>query len=398
MTDAATYRIETVDSLAGIDAPSWNLMVPDNHPFLRHEFLEGLERYGCVTEAVGWLPRHFLLYEDKQLLAAIPAYIKTNSFGEFVFDQSWAAAYERVGLNYYPKLVLAVPFTPATGKRLLCRPGANAQPLSKLLLKACVEFAEVNGLSSIHVLFPAEEDRLLLQEAGFLLRMDYQYHWRNHGYRDFEHYLSFFRSHKRKNVRQERRRVQDQGIRFRRLYAHELDEQQLDAVYRFYQSTFAKKGNYPALTADFFRHLARTLGKSIVVMLAEQHGRPIAASVDFRSADTLYGRYWGCDRELDALHFEACFYQGIEYCIEQQLKVFEPGAQGEHKITRGFLPVPTWSAHWLRDERFRSAIAGYLEHEITALQQYRRELDQLSPFRDTAIITSSSDKAGETPD
>ncbi len=387
MANTPTYRIETVDRLAGIDAPNWNRMVPDNHPFLRHEFLEGLEHWGCVTEAVGWLPRHFLLYEKAQLLAAIPAYIKTNSFGEFVFDHSWAAAYERAGLHYYPKLVLAVPFTPATGKRLLCMPGANAQLLSGLLLKACMEYAAANDLSGVHALFPCDQDRQLLEQAGFLLRMDYQYHWRNQEYRDFEHYLSFFRSHKRKNVRQERRRVQDQDIRIRRLYGHALDDQQLAAVYRFYRSTFTKKGNYPALTAEFFQHLARTMGNSMVIMLAEQHGHAIAASVDFRGDDTLYGRYWGCDRELDALHFEACFYQGIEFCIEQRLKVFEPGAQGEHKIARGFLPVPTWSAHWLRDERFHSAIAAYLEQEKTALQQYRRELDQLSPFRDTAIIT-----------
>jgi predicted N-acyltransferase len=284
-------------------------------------------------------------------------------------------------------LVLAVPFTPATGKRLLCMPGADAQRLSRLLLAACMEFAQANKLSGIHVLFPAADDRQLLEQAGFLLRMDYQYHWRNQGYRDFEHYLSFFRSHKRKNVRQERRKVGDQAIHCRRLYSHELTEEQLDTVYRCYQSTFLKKGNYPALTPGFFRHLARTLGNSMVIMLAEQHARTIAASVDFCSNDTLYGRYWGCEQELDALHFEACFYQGIEFCIEQQLKIFEPGAQGEHKIARGFLPAPTWSAHWLRDERFHSAIADYLEREMASLQQYRRELDQHSPFRDTAIIT-----------
>lgn len=361
-------------------------MVPDNHPFLRHEFLAGLEQHGCVTDAIGWIPRHFLLYEGEEMLAAVPAYIKTNSFGEFVFDHSWAAAYERAGLNYYPKLVLAVPFTPVTGKRLLCRPGRDTSRLCGLLLKACMEFAEANELSGIHALFLDSGDRQLLEQSGFLPRMDYQYHWQNHGYNDFEHYLSFFRSHKRKNVRQERRRVQDQSIRFQRLYGHELDDAQLDSVYRFYRSTFVKKGNYPALTPAFFRHLCSALGNAMVIMLAEQHGRPIAASVDFRSNDTLYGRYWGCDRELDALHFEACFYQGIEFCIEQKLRVFEPGAQGEHKIARGFLPQPTWSAHWLRDLRFRSAIADYLQREIEAMRQYRRELDQLSPFKDTAII------------
>jgi predicted N-acyltransferase len=191
-------------------------------------------------------------------------------------------------------------------------------------------------------------------------------------------------------VRQERRRVRDQEVSFRRLYGHELDETQLNSVYRFYHSTFEKKGNYPALTQAFFRHLARTMGNDLVIMLAEQHGRAIAASVDFRSDDTLYGRYWGCDRELDALHFEACFYQGIEYCIEQKLRVFEPGAQGEHKITRGFLPTPTWSMHHLRDAGFQSAVADYLQREIAVLRRHRRELDQLSPFRDAAIIASAT--------
>lgn len=386
MTELPAYRVEIVDALAGIDVQSWNRMVPDNHPFLRYEFLAGLERHGCVSDAIGWIPRHFLLYRGKQLVAAVPAYIKTNSFGEFVFDHPWAAAYERAGLNYYPKLVLAVPFTPVTGKRLLLATETDPEALTRHLIPAVIEFADATGLSGIHALFVPPEDRQLLEQAGFLPRMDYQYHWRNHEYADFEHYLSLFRSHKRKNVRQERRRVRDQDIRLRRLHGHELDEEELNAVYRFYRSTFAKKGNYPALTLDFFHHLAGTMGSSMVIVLAEQHGRAIAASVDFRSDTSLYGRYWGCDRELDALHFEACFYQGIEYCIERKLNAFEPGAQGEHKITRGFLPTPTWSMHRLRDTRFQAAVADWLQREIEALQQYRRELDQLSPFRDTAII------------
>lgn len=386
MTDAHAYRVATVDTLAGVDAQDWNRMVPDNHPFLRYEFLAGLEQHGCVSDAIGWIPRHFLLYDGTVLIAAVPAYIKTNSFGEFVFDHPWAAAYERAGLSYYPKLVLAIPFTPVTGKRLLLAPGTDAQLLAQHLIPAVAAFADNTGLSGIHALFVCPEDRQLLAQAGFLPRMDYQYHWHNREYTDFDHFLSYFRSHKRKNVRQERRRVRDQDIRLRRLHGHELDEAQLDAVYRFYQSTFARKGNYPALTPDFFRHLATAMGSSMVIVLAEHHGRAIAASVDFRGDDTLYGRYWGCDRELDALHFETCFYQGIEYCIEQQLRSFEPGAQGEHKISRGFLPTATWSMHRLRDDRFRPAIADWLQRETEALLQYRRELDQLSPFRDTAII------------
>ncbi|HEY3488198.1 MAG TPA: GNAT family N-acetyltransferase, partial [Gammaproteobacteria bacterium] len=330
--------------------------------------------------------QHFLLYAGDELIAGIPAYIKTNSFGEFVFDHPWAAAYARAGLDYYPKLVLAVPFTPVTGKRLLIKPEADPNLLAQYLIPAVIEFARDTNLSGVHCLFTCETDRHLLQQSGFLLRLDYQYHWHNSGYNNFEHYLSFMRSHKRKNIRQERRRVTEQGIHFNRLYGHELNAAQLDIIHRFYHSTFLKKGNYPALTRDFFESISTSMGPALVVMLAEENGQAVAASVDFRSDSTLYGRYWGCDRMFDALHFEACYYQGIEYCIEHKLRSFEPGAQGEHKIARGFLPTATWSAHWLSDRRFHAAIADYLQRETAAMQQQRRELDQLSPFRDTPII------------
>jgi predicted N-acyltransferase len=309
----------------------------------------------------------------------MPAYLKTNSFGEFIFDWSWAAAYERAGMDYYPKLVCAVPFTPATGPRLLT--GNNTDTSVKdALVQACIEFVREQRLSSAHWLFPRDDDRRRLAANNLLLRLNYQYHWRNRGYADFEHYLSFFRSRKRKQVRHERAGVYETGVRMRVLHGHELDERLWDIVYGFYQSTFLKKGNYPALTLGFFKTLAETMGENIVIILAEYRDDFIAGSICFRSDDTLYGRYWGCNRELNHLHFETCFYRGIEYCIAEGLQRFEPGAQGEHKITREFLPTDTWSAHWIGNDRFRHAIADFLMREQAALHEYKKQLDAMSPF------------------
>jgi predicted N-acyltransferase len=386
MTTSDTYRIAVVSRLADIDAAAWNRMVPDGYPFLRHEFLAGLEEYACLSATIGWVPQHFVLYDrHNQLLAAAPAYIKHNSFGEFVFDHTWAAAYQHAGLDYYPKLVLAIPFTPATGKRLLTAPAIDPQPPLRALLAAILEFAHSEQLSGVHCLFPDAEDRALLQAAGLLLRMDYQYHWHNQAYSDFNHYLAFFRAHKRKTVRQERARIHKHGISLSRVRGDELNDRQLQDMYRFYRSTFMKKSNYPALTLEFFKHLSRSMGDRLLLIFAHLHGEAIAGAMNFRSDQTLYGRYWGCDEELSGLHFEVCFYQGIEYCIENALQRYEPGAQGEHKITRGFLPAETWSVHWLCDSRFNSAIGDFLQQEAAALHRYRPELDKLSPFRTAAV-------------
>ncbi len=377
-----TVQTVTLNTLADVDPGEWNALLPDSNPFLRHEFLHGLEIYNCVGKHVGWLPQYFLVKDETgHLLGAMPAYLKHNSFGEFVFDWSWAAAYENRGMDYYPKLVSSIPFTPVTGPRLLLAHNTDQRKISRLLIKSTLDFVEEHKLSSAHWLFVSNTDKTFFETEGLLKRLNYQYHWCNQNYESFDHYLSFFRSRNRKKTRREREHVTDAGISTRVLHGHDMSEALCETVYGFYQSTFLKKGNYPALTLDFFKTMANTMGQNMVVVLAEHHGDCIAGAINFRSDDTLYGRYWGCTQEFNSLHFEVCFYKGIEYCIDQQLQYFEPGAQGEHKITRGFLPVETWSTHWIGDGAFRTAIAGFLQHEQTALRQHRPKLDDMSPFR-----------------
>lgn len=378
----AAVNTAIISDLTRIDRSEWNALLPDSNPFLRHEFLAALETQGCL-DRTGWTPNHVIVRNAAgRLVGAMPAYLKTNSFGEFVFDWSWASAYERAGMDYYPKLVSAVPFTPATGPRLLT--GDADETVRHHLVQAGLDFVREHRLSSAHWLFPRDDDRRCLGENDLLLRLDYQYHWHNRGYTDFDHYLSFFRSRKRKQVRHERAAVREAGIGMRVLHGDELDEELWNIVYGFYQSTFMKKGNYPALTLAFFKTLAATMGRNLVIILAEHKGEFIAGSICFRGDDTLYGRYWGCNREVKDLHFETCFYRGIEYCIDENLQRFEPGAQGEHKITRGFLPVETWSAHWIGNRDFRRAIADFLVRERAALTEYKPQLDAMSPFHQEA--------------
>lgn len=378
----AALKTAVISDLTRIDRSEWNALLPDSNPFLRHEFLAALETQGCLART-GWTPNHVVVRNMAgRLVGAMPAYLKTNSFGEFVFDWSWASAYERAGMDYYPKLVSAVPFTPATGPRLLT--GDADETVGHHLIQAGLDFVREHRLSSAHWLFPRDDDRRRLAENDLLLRLNYQYHWQNHGYTDFDHYLSFFRSRKRKQVRHERATVREAGIGMRVLHGDELDDALWDIVYGFYQSTFMKKGNYPALTLAFFKTLAATMGRNLVIILAEYKGRFIAGSICLRGDDALYGRYWGCSREFKDLHFETCFYRGIEYCIAEGLQRFEPGAQGEHKITRGFLPVETWSAHWIGNRDFRRAIADFLAREQAALTEYKPQLDAMSPFHQEA--------------
>ena len=377
-------RLEIISRISAINRDDWNALLPDSNPFLRHEFLSGLELHGCLTTANGWQACHFVIRDEtEKLIGAMPAYLKFNSFGEFVFDWSWASAYEEAGLEYYPKLISAVPFTPVTGPRLLTARQTNRNGISDALINAAKEFINKNELSGFHCLFPDADNLTSFTENKLLQRSDYQYHWQNDNYQDFEHYLSFFRSQKRKNVRRERRHVYDSGIRLRILHGDEMNDEQWQTVFQYYRSTFMKKGNHPALTYAFFRHLATTMPRNLVIVLAEYKGQAIAAAINLRSDDRLYGRYWGCEVEFQNLHFEVCFYAGIEYCINNGLQAFEPGAQGEHKISRGFLPTETHSMHWIAEPRFRAAIADFLQRERQIMQQQRQQLDRLSPFRHT---------------
>ncbi|WP_018952822.1 GNAT family N-acetyltransferase [Thioalkalivibrio sulfidiphilus] len=378
-------RLRIVERLDAVDAGAWDALGGHENPLISHAFLAGLERYGCLGSQYGWFPRHLLIEDEAgRLLAAMPLYAKTNGYGEFVFDWSWESAWERSGLRYYPKLVVSLPYTPATGPRLLVHPDADGPVLRRLLIQQGLAFAREHQVSGLHWLFPDAEDLEALRAEGLNLRMGCQYHWRNDDYGDFDDFLSRFASKKRKNVRQERRKVADQGVSLRILHGDEVSDALWATFHGFYVDTFEKKMGIPTLSLEFFRETGRALGRGVVMVLAEHEGKPVAAALCYRSHDTLYGRYWGCARDYDGLHFEACYYQGIEYCIREGLSRYEPGAQGEHKIPRGFLPTPTWSAHWLANQDLGQAVADFCLREQQVMQRHCQQLMGLSPFREGA--------------
>ena len=383
-------RSKVHSSIDDIDPREWNALGGAGCPFLRHEFLAALEHTGCVGAGTGWEPCLVTLRDDLGLAAAAPAYIKTHSYGEFVFDFAWAQAYSRHGRRYYPKLLVAVPFTPATGPRLLVREGLEPHKVARRLLEALQDYAANGRLSSVHALFLDEPARAACEGAGWLLRRDCQFHWSNRGYPTFEAYLETFTAEKRKKARRERRRVAEAGIHFETRFGGDLDERLLDRVYDFHRETFLRHGNEPYLTRPFFSEIARTLGDALMIKVAVHRpaqgaaaaaSRPVAAAIFFWSPDALYGRYWGAEAEYHSLHFETCYHQGIEFCIERGVKRFEPGTQGEHKVSRGFEPTLTWSAHYIVDADFRRAIGDYLEREGGAVDDYAAEVREHVPYK-----------------
>ncbi|MGH8243644.1 MAG: GNAT family N-acetyltransferase [Steroidobacteraceae bacterium] len=375
-------------SLAEVDASQWNALAGDGAPLLSHEFLLALELSGCATAETGWEARHVLHYDaDGVLTGAMPLYLKPHSWGEFVFDFTWAEAYQRAGRRYYPRLVSAVPFTPATGPRLLAR----RDDVRRALLGAARSLRGELDASSLHLLFADGHDRGMLQSEGLMPRLDCQYHWRNEGYATFDEFLAGFTAAKRKKLRRERRRVAEAGIECRTLHGGELDEATLDAVYRLHALTFARHGNAPYLNRDFFSRLARALPAAMIVELATRHGDPIACAISLRGRDALYGRYWGASGDHHSLHFEICYYRGIEYCIRERLARFEPGTQGEHKLLRGFVPTPVWSLHEIADPRFAAAIAAWLERERSARREWLRAAVEHLPFRRADIPARLAD-------
>lgn len=374
-------RLTVHDAIADIAAAEWNAVAGDEYPFLRHEFLLAAEQTGSVSADAGWIPRHLTVEKDGTLLGAMPLYEKDHSWGEFVFDWAWARAYEHAGLPYYPKLVSAVPFTPAPSRRLLLAENAGAD-VARVLIDGAIALAEKTGCSSLHILFPLEDELPLFRDAGLRVRKDCQFHWENRDYADFDAFLQTFTAVKRKKARRDRRRVSEAGIQFRRLRGADLDKDTWETVFRMISITFMRRGSLPYYDLDFFLRIAAALPDNILVILAEQDGQPIAAAVFYESASTLYGRYWGSTGYHNALHFETCYYQGIEYCIDKGLQRFEPGTQGEHKISRGFAPVYTWSAHWLAHPEFLSAIGDYLEEEGHHVDRYVDAVDSHSPYRD----------------
>ena len=366
--------------MAAIDAAAWNRLAAAAGPFLRHEFLLAAERSGSVGGDTGWLPRHLTLTDEGVLRAALPLYEKRHSWGEFVFDWSWAQAYGQAGLDYYPKLVATVPFTPAAGPRLLLA-DATDDEAAAALLRGAIDLARRDAYSSLHVLFPAAADLPHLSAAGMKLRKDCQFHWHNRDYASFDDFLATFSSRKRKKVRQDRRRARAAGITFRRLYGDELGRDDWYEVYRLISRTFMRRGSLPYFEFDFFLDVGAALPASTLVVRAELGTDVVAAAIFFESSDTLYGRYWGSVGHYDALHFETCYYQGIEYCIETGKQRFEPGTQGEHKVSRGFVPTETWSAHWLAHPEFFSAISRYLDEEQRHVDRYIAAVDTRTPYR-----------------
>jgi uncharacterized protein len=377
-------RLERLATLASIDAAAWNGLAAGS-PFLRHEFFRALEESRCVGDTTTWQPCYIVARDEHGLAGALPLFIKYDSHGEFVFDWSWADAYERAGRKYYPKLVCAVPFTPATGRRLLVRDaGAEAGNVATRLLEAARSTAEEIGASSLHVLFPTEPERQSLESAGFLTRKACQFHWANDGYRDFDEFLGRFSADKRKKAKRERRRVAEAGIVFEHLRGNEPSAADWDAIFEFYARTFWRRGREPYLNREFFDAIAATMPDKLLVVLARHQGAPIATAICFRSDTTLYGRYWGSGVDFHSLHFETCYYQGIDYCIRERLERFEPGTQGEHKVARGFVPQPTWSCHWLRDPVFHRAVGSFVTREARHVDAYIDEVGEHVPYRQEA--------------
>jgi len=374
-------QLEVLTSIDEISRDAWNAVSGTDNPFLRHEFLAALEKNRCVGRHFGWLPRHLAAFEEQRLVGVVPLYVKDNSYGEFVFDWSWAEAYERAGLAYYPKAVVAVPYTPATGPRILTAASADRDAVTTRLIALARQWAQSENLSSLHWLFTDTDDTRRLEDQGFYLRLGCQFHWQNQGYRDFDDYLDCFNSRKRKKVRRERRYVEEAGIDVRVVHGHEASEAELEVMHSFYRSTFDKKWGHATLNLGFFRDIATTMGDQLVFMIASKDRRIVAGAICLRSGDTLYGRHWGCLEDYHSLHFETCYYQGIDYCIRHGLKSFEPGAQGEHKISRGFLPTPTWSAHWIAHQGFSGVIGRFLDQETDAMLDYIQDLAERSPFR-----------------
>ncbi len=374
-------KLTEVDSVDELDAATWNRLAGDS-PFLRHEFLCALEQTGCVGEGTAWQPNHLLAFDDdRKLIGALPLYIKYDSRGEFVFDWGWAHAYEQAGLTYYPKLVCAVPFTPVTGQRLLVEQSAPFVETANALLAGAQAVGHRIGASSLHILFPTDSEQRFISEAGLHRRKGYQFHWTNQGFDCFDGFLETFTSAKRKKVRRERRRIAEAGIRFEHLRGDELSEPDWDAVFEFYSRTFLRRGRPPYLNRAFFAQVSRTMPENLVVIVARYGKDPIATAICFRSNDALFGRYWGSLADFHSLHFEACYYQGIDYCISQGLERFEPGTQGEHKISRGFVPTTTWSNHWLSDSEFDGALRELLQREQMQVDAYMHELASHLPYR-----------------
>ena len=382
------FQLEILDSLSAVTAAEWNALVPeDAGPFLKYEFLSTLEECACVGGNTGWQIAHLALKQDGRLIGAAPLYLKQHSYGEFVFDWSWAQAYEQQGLNYFPKLLCAIPFTPVQGSRLLYSDKSNSVEIQKALIEGFKSLTKQNELSSAHVLFPMNHESALLNEHGFLLRNSVQFHWHNLGFQSFEHFLSALTMKRRKNIRREREQVKLAGISFRHISGINADPQDWEFFFRCYQNTYLEHQSKPYLNAAFFQLWAKRMPENLHLIIAVREEDRIAASllVVDSIASKVYGRYWGALEHVPCLHFETAYYQAIEYCIDHGIQTFEGGAQGEHKMARGFLPTTIQSAHWINDPRFSVAIERFLEREREGIGAYIDELAEHTPLKSTKV-------------
>jgi predicted N-acyltransferase len=374
------YRTHIVSSLSEIGQAAWDGLVACQdkpNPFLSYAFLHALHESGSAAPDAGWQPQFITLYDGDELVAALPMYVKYHSYGEYVFDWAWADAYQRNGLDYYPKLLSAIPFTPVTGPRLLARDGASRAALIEVLRATQQE----TPVSSTHILFPPDEEAKQLGEAGYLLRSGVQFHWENRGYASFDEFLATLEQKKRKNIRAERRKVKEAGVTMRRVRGFDATDDDWRFFTRCYRHTYAEHYSKPYLNLDFFRRIGREMPSNLLLVIAERDGAPIASSLVVHDDATLYGRYWGALEHVPCLHFETAYYQPLEFCIERKIQVFEGGAQGEHKMARGFLPTRTWSAHWLAHPSFADAIENFLARESGGIDAYIDELNDRNPFR-----------------
>lgn len=388
---ALSEHFSLVKHIGDINAAHWNDLAA-GHPLVRHEFLLALEETECASAKTGWSPHFLTLYRNKRLAAAMPLYLKFHSRGEYVFDMSWAHAFAQHGLSYYPKLLSAIPFTPVPGPRLL----AHNHEDRVLLARQAIALADQNKLSSLHILFPTQEDCTALHEAGFMFRESIQFHWHNDSYRNLDEFLARLNQKSRKKLKQDRKKSIQAGLQFRWLEGPDLDDEALEFFYECYVRTYFEHGNPPYLNKRFFEQLRAHMPENLLLVMAHEGGNPIACALNIRSDDTLYGRYWGTTRFVSGLHFETCYMQAIEYCIARGIQRFEGGAQGEHKLSRGMLPVRTYSAHWIRDTRYAQAIADFLKQETLAIEGYAHELHEHSPYKQPTTPIRESDRSQET--
>ncbi len=374
-------QVTQIAEISEVDSESWNNLAGNDYPFLRHEFLLALEESGCVSKQTGWQPKHLLVFDNDNLIAAMPLYLKTHSRGEYVFDHQWTYAYQQYGVGYFPKWLTAIPFTPCQGMRITLDKSADLPQVTRLLFDFIRTKSGQANISSWHCLFPVGEQLELLTKLGLLVREGVQFQWFNKGYYSFDDFLATLSSSKRKMIKRERRKVAEQGIDMVQLSGADVSEHQWQIFYDFYQMTYYKHGMPPYLNLEFFLRCAAVMPERLLLVFALKEGTYVGAALSFIGNDTLYGRYWGCHEDYNFLHFEACYYQGLDYCIQHGLQRFDSGAQGEHKIARGFEPVTTYSAHWFQDERFANAIEEYFTREKSATQFYKESVASYLPFK-----------------